>query len=166
MSRMAKVASEVEISDVQCIAFEARRDIDLSSQGMCVEYVWKTHTSGDSKAKHITVFVEFEMLAAPEGCGDGEKPIQIKAVLALTYDCEEVSSFDDSALEAFGKINGVYNAWPYWREFVQNTVARMGLPPLIVPTFRVIQSKTPKKASRPARKKVAAAKKKIGSKVS
>jgi preprotein translocase subunit SecB len=34
-------------------------------------------------------------------------------------------------------LNGVFHVWPYWREMVQNTLARMGLPPLILPVFRV-----------------------------
>ena len=45
---------------------------------------------------------------------------------------------NDEHLHAFSATNGVFNAWPYWREFVQNTTARMGLPtPVIVPVFRL-----------------------------
>ncbi|HDY65089.1 MAG TPA: hypothetical protein ENH84_02505 [Phycisphaerae bacterium] len=166
MSRMAKVASAVEIFNVQFVAFGAHREIELGSHEIYVEYAWKTHASRVSEAKQISVIVEFTMSAAPKDCVDKKKPIQVKAVLELVYNCEKVSSFDDRAIKDFGEINGVYNAWPYWREFVQNTVVRMGLPPLIVPTFRVLQPKTSKKMSRPARKRVSTVRKKTGSKVS
>ena len=166
MSRMAKVASTVEIANVRFISFMATHTINLGGSEMYVDYAWKTHTSGNSEAKCITTLVEFTMSAAPKAFEDEEKPIQIKAVLELVYNCEKVSSLTDRALKDFGEINGVYNAWPYWREFVQNTVARMELPPLIVPTFRVLQPKTSKKMSRPARKRVSTVRKKTGSKVS
>ena len=43
---------------------------------------------------------------------------------------------DDSLLtyaEYFMTINPISNAWPYWREFVQNMSSRMGFPALTVP---------------------------------
>ena len=40
-------------------------------------------------------------------------------------------------LDAFAKVNGVYNAWPYLREIVQSTTMRMGIAPLMLPMFRV-----------------------------
>jgi preprotein translocase subunit SecB len=42
----------------------------------------------------------------------------------------------EAHLDAFAKTNAVFNAWPYWREFVQSTTVRMGLPPLVTPVFR------------------------------
>ena len=40
------------------------------------------------------------------------------------------------AIEAFANTDAVYHAWPYWREFVQSSMARMGLPPIMIPLFR------------------------------
>ncbi len=42
-------------------------------------------------------------------------------------------------LQAFAKVNGVYNAWPYLRENLQTTCARMSVPPPLLPIFRVIK---------------------------
>lgn len=56
----------------------------------------------------------------------------VKAKFELTYDLSRTDLPQD-ALERFAKINGIYNAWPYWREFVQNCTTRMALPPLIMP---------------------------------
>jgi len=44
---------------------------------------------------------------------------------------------------AFARTNGIYNAWPYWREFVQNMIARMNLPPLVIPVFRLFGQAPP-----------------------
>jgi preprotein translocase subunit SecB len=32
-------------------------------------------------------------------------------------------------------MNGIYNIWPYWREYVQTTTSRLGLPPLTLPVL-------------------------------
>lgn len=44
-----------------------------------------------------------------------------------------------SALEEFGRYNVGYHVWPYWREYVQNVCARIGIPPIPVPMFRLSQ---------------------------
>jgi preprotein translocase subunit SecB len=67
-----------------------------------------------------------------------DPPVAIRAVFALTYKVENLASFSDEELQAFGEINGVLNAWPFWRELVYSTLSRMGMPPVTLPTFRVI----------------------------
>jgi hypothetical protein len=49
-------------------------------------------------------------------------------------------------LDAFLKANATFNCWPYWREYVQSSVARMDLPPTTLPFFRI---KSISKDSRP-----------------
>ena len=44
---------------------------------------------------------------------------------------------NEGALELFAQANGTFNLWPYWREFVQSTSTRMGLPALTVPSYRI-----------------------------
>lgn len=39
------------------------------------------------------------------------------------------------ALEEFVRYNVGYHIWPYWREYVQSTCARMGIPPIPVPMY-------------------------------
>jgi hypothetical protein len=36
------------------------------------------------------------------------------------------------------EVTPLSTAWPYWREFVQNTSARMGFPALIVPLLKIV----------------------------
>lgn len=37
------------------------------------------------------------------------------------------------AIDAFSRLNSVFIAWPYLREFAQGSTCRMGLPPLTLP---------------------------------
>lgn len=61
----------------------------------------------------------------------GQPPLHVVAVsgtFELRY--RMTASFEEDELDKFAKINGIYHAWPYWREFVQNCTTRAGLPPL------------------------------------
>jgi len=46
---------------------------------------------------------------------------------------------NDESIEAFGLTSAVFNAWPYAREFVQNTLARMKLQQFTMPPMTVGQ---------------------------
>ena len=60
----------------------------------------------------------------------------IQATFSLKYKVENLSRFSDAQVNAFGDVNGIYNAWPFWREYVYSTLARMGLKPFTMPVCR------------------------------
>jgi preprotein translocase subunit SecB len=61
----------------------------------------------------------------------------IVVTLELVYVLAPGVQLKASEIEAFAEVNAVHNAWPYWRELVQNVTVRMQLPPLILPLFRI-----------------------------
>lgn len=69
---------------------------------------------------------------------DEEEPdVGVSAIYALDYTLSGGVSFDDVTLEHFCVFNGTFNAWPYWREFVQSTTQRLGLTPFVMPVMRI-----------------------------
>ena len=68
---------------------------------------------------------------------------EIRGTFELSYEVPDGEVFATEELEAFADFNAVFNAWPYWRELVQTSMARMSLPVLTVPVFRI----TPRDAS-------------------
>lgn len=63
--------------------------------------------------------------------------LEIECILQLDYELTiDPTTISESNFEAFAQINGLFNAWPYWREFAQNLAARMGHPGFVVPVFR------------------------------
>jgi preprotein translocase subunit SecB len=62
---------------------------------------------------------------------------QIDAEFCVIYKAKEGTKPDQDELKAFGMTGAVYNAWPYAREFVQNTLVRMNLPPFVMPPLRM-----------------------------
>ena len=47
----------------------------------------------------------------------------------------------DEFFKVFNEINLPLNIFPYFREYVQSTISRMGLPPLIIPLRKFLISK-------------------------
>jgi hypothetical protein len=74
--------------------------------------------------------------ADTEGPSPQSSQFTIKATFELEYVVAEGSAVSKDALDLFARINGVYNSWPYWREFVQSMTARMQVPTLTVPLLR------------------------------
>jgi preprotein translocase subunit SecB len=83
--------------------------------------------------------IRFVLKAFGENEPQKEKNVflEIEAELVLLYSIKDIEGLDDSSFKSFAELNGTYNAWPYWREFVQNVTSRMGLPPLTIPVFRL-----------------------------
>jgi hypothetical protein len=56
--------------------------------------------------------------------------------IAGTTDDHELQT----VLEEFGRYNVGYHVWPYWREYLQGTCARMGIPVIPLPMYQIPQS--------------------------
>jgi hypothetical protein len=83
--------------------------------------------------ERLDVMAGFSM----KGVADGKEPeLIVEATFRLQYKLGD-SPYNEKHLDAFSKVNGIFNAWPYWREFVQSTVSRMGLPTLVLPVLTV-----------------------------
>lgn len=63
--------------------------------------------------------------------------IEITADLCAHYDVPADLDIEDyqAAFEEFGRHNVGYHVWPFWREYVQSSCNRMGIPPIPVPFF-------------------------------
>lgn len=65
--------------------------------------------------------------------------VSIGATFELEYEYPEVMTPTPEDLAAFAQTNGVFNAWPYWREYLQATLQRMQLPPIVLPLMTMKQ---------------------------
>jgi hypothetical protein len=74
---------------------------------------------------------------------EGKKmPLHLKVEYELKYRVPKDFKASKAEVSSFAKMNGIYNAWPYFREYVQTTTQRMNLPPVVLPVYRIPQ--TPK----------------------
>jgi preprotein translocase subunit SecB len=133
---IGKVAAKVEIKSINLIESKTSTVLDDASQpnnNLILSVGIKTCTKKTSYG--------FEAIIGFELKGKGDKSdialLNIEANFRLKYELKNKKAFSKKDLDEFAAVNGVYNVWPYWREFVQNTVARMGLPLLTVPVLKV-----------------------------
>ncbi|MBM3322758.1 hypothetical protein FJY69_04715 [candidate division WOR-3 bacterium] len=69
-------------------------------------------------------------------CYQGEDPplVVIECEFAVTY--QTAKPMAAAYFDVFKRTSLPLNTWPYWREFVHSTFARMGLPPFILPSVK------------------------------
>ena len=59
----------------------------------------------------------------------------IQAEVAAVYSGKALSTMDPVQRNMWGIRNAVLHQWPYWREICQSTLARMGLPVVVMPLW-------------------------------
>jgi hypothetical protein len=68
---------------------------------------------------------------------ESEPAVSVQASVELEYLLPEGFPVRPKELNDFAEINAVFNAWPYWREYIQNAFSRMNLPPFTLPVYRL-----------------------------
>ncbi len=92
----------------------------------------------DEKLLHVSMRFEFRAPSPyKDDPVDGEKRVSIRAKLEVEYVPQpDRGAIDKDEAEVFGRVNGIYNSWPYLREYVQSSLVRLGLPPFELPLLR------------------------------
>jgi hypothetical protein len=96
-------------------------------------------------AERLEVMNAFTLSAALSGETDTHGPasaalstaVVISARFVAVYTLRDSASMSAEQIDVFGRVNSIYNCWPYWREFVQASTVRMGLPSLVLPLLTV-----------------------------
>ncbi len=64
--------------------------------------------------------------------------MSLRATTKLAYrKPKEAGLLEASDILEFAELNAPFNAWGYWREFVQSSLARLECPKYTLPLFRV-----------------------------
>lgn len=151
MDLAAPVSERVEVMEILLAESMTKRGAVRDGLPAKLAMSVNVETQVDKGEKVVCVRPRF-VLSAKYDEADDEELLRIEAQFVLRYRVPSFEGLKKANIAAFGELNGLYNAWPYWREFVQSTTVRMGLPPLTVPLYRPLKApKRPAKA--PARRK-------------
>lgn len=82
-----------------------------------------------------------------------EELLIVTAEFKLAYTLENRKGINRKDLLEFARINAPFNVWPYWREFVQNTTMRMGIPPIVLRLRPPVFAQAVKQRTLPAQEK-------------
>lgn len=131
------VSKQIEIDSIRMLSGSfSQNPKSFTGQAPVIEIEVSTRSTMDPAQKKILVLAIFGFTGRFTDDKDDTPGLKVSAEFQLYYSLNSEEGFGPSHYDAFARVNGVYNAWPYWREFVQSAIGRMGLPPLAIPVFR------------------------------
>lgn len=68
---------------------------------------------------------------------DPDVRMYVEAGYVLRYVLSPGPKPTDAELQKFAEVNGRLNVTPYWREFLDTSLRRAGLPPVLAPVYKV-----------------------------
>jgi hypothetical protein len=80
----------------------------------------------------------------PEEIPEDAVYIEINTAFRAHYSLDSTVDEDElhPALDEFSRYNVGYHVWPYWREYVQSVCARVGIPTVPIPMYKLPQRKS------------------------
>jgi preprotein translocase subunit SecB len=163
MEAIARVAQKAVLDEIHLVDAQISRDPLISSpEALTLEHRCSTKILQSKEDKNILPILCNFRVVAFSGKSTDKILMSIEASLWTSYVLKPIKDFNPDDIEHFAKINPIYNAWPYWREFVQNMTIRMGFPALTIPLLKIMPKKAAaKKAKSPPAKKESARRKKV-----
>jgi len=140
-----RVIAAVQLQDVRLRAGRFSRRVTSPAEAgrVLVEISHEAHAEPiEGKSAFLVTFCGGAALR-PAAAKTEEPALEAHVEIELRYGYPERTEFRKDELEAFASLNGVFNAWPYFREYLQSVTTRMGLPPFVLPVFRVKRSPRP-----------------------
>ena len=130
------VAKLVQVEDIHLVRAVAERNFETGPPPPVIKLGFDVRSTWNRESQRIGVQVNFSFRAFYDESEDVlPPPLFVEVRFALSYLLASNDEIDEQKIDAFGKMNGVYNAWPYIREFVQSTLTRMSLPALTLPVL-------------------------------
>ncbi|MFP4105099.1 MAG: hypothetical protein ACLFVU_03320 [Phycisphaerae bacterium] len=130
-----EVSERVELVEVAAVSFRGQNSC-LPGNELKVKLKHNGRFESRQDDGKFSILTDFRFIAV-----DGEQSedclVELGLTMRLTYYCCDFGSISEEHLVSFAQLNGVFNAWPYWREYVQSALNRLGLPSFTVPVFRL-----------------------------
>lgn len=135
-SAVSRVASRVQIANVELVGSHYERlddgmDVVAFSRELVPEF--RVGLEWGLSESVLLVVVTFATAFDDED----EQPYSVVGRFRLAYDIAGEAIVNDEDLAQFVHWNAMFNAWPYWREFVSSQLARGQLPRFVVPVLGV-----------------------------
>jgi preprotein translocase subunit SecB len=133
---VGRVARRVQIAGVELLGAHFERADDQaiptsrpveSTPEIGIDVSWSLAEEGNIFGCVLTFGTLFE----------SDPPYNVIARFRLLYSVGEGDELSAADLEQFAHWNAMFNAWPYWREYLSSTVNRANLPRFIVPVMGV-----------------------------
>lgn len=136
--QFAELVKLVKLRDVRMIETQAKVDAQamLLDDGTDLQlFVEPTHTRAGITGATMYCGVRLGIKIA--SALDKPHMVEVYAEYGLFYDIPKGQEISAEAANLFASRNAVFNVWPFFRELVHTTIARMGFPALVLPSFKL-----------------------------
>ncbi len=129
----ANILSSISLSQIFLNDCSSKKH-EVKSKGGAIDLDISMKLGYEQNASEVSFITTYKLDGVKRSEGTEEKVFAITASFQLTYmktkeieiTKEFVNVFKDNSIELV--------SWPYFREFVQNMISRMGFPPLTLPS--------------------------------
>ena len=129
------VSQKVQLKHINLWSGSIARQSDAPISPMPTVYNQRFSTEFSRKSEsQLDVKVTFVWF----GKSDYADNAMVEAKFTILYELADLHAHSDDQIVAFSKTNGVFNAWPYWREYLHSTCARIGIAPTTVPALTIV----------------------------
>lgn len=123
------ILKSLDLKDITLEKIEAKKDIAYVSEKLPIKISDRSKSRQEPGILFIDHYINFTVKAK-----DLEKPaVEIKAIFRLEFMVKNKIEIPDDFIKIFTSGSIRIITWPYFRELIQNTILRMGLPPLTLP---------------------------------
>jgi hypothetical protein len=138
-----RLISSVELVRVRLVQARVESVIAEDDLGDGLTPTWSYSARAVENSADAMLVVRASLDCKIVRVGSDRPMVRVQTTLDLDYRLPGDLGASRAELKAFAATNGIHNAWPYFREYVQSSFARMLLPPLVLPVFRVGRQRTP-----------------------
>ena len=137
MDRVGQAQQHFELAAIHFV--DCRASFDTTSEGKMSEVrLGVTEQKVSLQNDKLEVSIRFEFAAPSPIADEQDKQVNVSTRLRLEYVVpKDRGSIEMEDANIFGRVNGIYNAWPYLREYIQASLVRLGLPQFELPLLRV-----------------------------
>lgn len=94
--------------------------------------------AGPPGEEQFSIYFDGRVRVEPKAPEAGSGPlVTVECRFELLYRVPRGTNPSAEELHSFAATNAIMNVWPYFREFVHSISVRMGLPPIVIPVFRL-----------------------------
>jgi len=134
----SELIKHVELEDIQLINLNCRKyNVEELKRSITIEIRTKNEVESFTE-QQLLINVSFKVIGH-EADKDENRLFEIDFTFTLKYSLlENNEKFNEEVIDLFVKNNVPLNVWPYARELISSITVRMGLPALVIGTYKIL----------------------------
>ncbi len=129
----AGILSSVSLSQILLNDCSAKK-YEIKTKGGAIDLDITMKLAYDQNASEVSFITTYKLDGVKRSEGAEEKVFTITASFLLSYMKKKEIEVTKEFVNVFKENSIELVSWPYFREFVQNMISRMGFPPLTLPS--------------------------------